>query len=74
MGLQTISILKSMVFFFAFLFPAFVGIPKGMKYWEQWKKTKKTMFLSGAITFFMGSVFFYIAALIIVIMGFLGIP
>lgn len=72
MDLQTISILKSAVFFFMFLFPSYVGIPKGMQHWEEWKKTKKLIFLSHAVTFFVGSIFFYITALLIAILRVVG--
>ena len=72
MGLQTISILKSVVFFIAFLFPPYICIPKGVQLWERWKKTKEPMALSHAVTAFMAAVFFYILALGIVIMRIVG--
>jgi hypothetical protein len=72
MDLQTISILKSVVFFFMFLFPSYVGIPKAVRFWEEWKNTKKLIFLSHAVTFFVGSIFFYVTALLITILEVLG--
>ena len=73
MDLQIISILKSAVFFFCFLFAPYVCIPKGMKLWEQWKKTKHLITLSHAITAFATAFFLYVSALMIVIMRFLGV-
>jgi hypothetical protein len=73
MDLQTISILKSALFFFCFFFAPYVCIPKGMKLWEEWKKTGHLMTLSHAITAFAGALFLYVAALMIVIMRFLGL-
>ncbi len=73
MDLQTISILKSVVFFFCFLFAPYVCVPRGMKLWEQWKKTGHLMTLSHAVTAFAGAFFLYVSALMIVIMRFLGL-
>ena len=72
MSLQTISILKSALFFFMFLFPSYVCIPKAIRFWEEWKKTKKLMLLSHAVTFFMGAIFFYVTALVVTILEVLG--
>lgn len=73
MDLQIISILKSVVFFFCFLFAPYVCIPKGMKLWEQWKKTGHLMTLSHAVTAFATAAFLYVSALMIVVMRFLGL-
>lgn len=73
MDLQTISILKSAVFFFCFFFAPYVCIPKGMKLLQEWKKTGHLMTLSHAITAFSAAVFLYVSALMIVIMRFLGL-
>lgn len=71
--LTFISLSKSLVFFFCFLFPGFVLVPKGLTLWEQWKKTKRPVLLSSAVTCFMGAIFFYIAALLITVRTFLGV-
>lgn len=72
MSLQTISLLKSALFFFMFLFPSYVCIPRAIRFWEEWKKTKKSILLSHAVTFFVGAVFFYVTALLITILEVLG--
>lgn len=72
MSLETLSVLKSAVFFFMFLFPSYIGIPKGIRFWGEWKKTKKLIFLSHAVTFFVGSIFFYVIALLITILQVVG--
>lgn len=72
MSLQTISILKTVLFFFTFLFPGYVCVPRAVQSWEEWKKTRKPMLLSHAVTFFMLAVFMYISALIMGIFKMLG--
>lgn len=73
MDYQTISILKSLVFFVMFLLPGYIGIPRGIHAWELWKKTKKTIHLSNAVTFFMTASFLYVAALVVMIMRLVGL-
>jgi hypothetical protein len=73
MNLQTISILKSVLFFFFLVLPSYIIAPKVLYTWDQWKKTKKTMYLSHTLFFGALSVLSYIAALLIVIMRFLGL-
>jgi hypothetical protein len=55
-----------------FVIPSHVFIPRGLHFWEQWKKTKKTMHLSNAVGFMMGAFFLYVGALLIIIMRLLG--
>lgn len=72
MSLETISILKTVLFFFTFLFPAYVCIPKGVQSWEEWKKTRKPMLLSHAVTAFMTAVFLYGLSFVMVLFRWLG--
>ena len=72
MSLQTISILKTALFFFMVLFPSYVCIHKAVRFWEEWKKTNKLVFLSHAVTFFIVTIFFYVTALLITILEVLG--
>ncbi len=72
MDYQTISILKSVTFFVMFLLPGYMGVPRGFRSWELWKKTHKIIHLSNAVTFFMAAFFLYVAALVVMIMRLLG--
>lgn len=73
MSLQTISIVKSLVFIFCFMLPPWFLIPKGMKYWEQWKKTKRPVLLSASLSAFMGAIYLFFMGLLITIMRFWGL-
>ncbi len=73
MDYHTISILKSVTFFIMFLLPGYIGIPRGFRAWELWKKTHKMIYLSNAVTFFMAAFFLYVAALVVMIMRLLGV-
>ncbi|MBX7066487.1 MAG: hypothetical protein K1X28_04595 [Parachlamydiales bacterium] len=73
MDLQTISILKSAVFIFLLILPSYIIVPKMLYTWDQWKKTKKTIYLSHTLMFVSVAALSYIGALMIVIMRFLGL-
>ncbi len=73
MDYQTISILKSIVFILMFVAPSHLILPKGLHFWQQWKKTGKVSHLSNAVASGMLIVFFYIGALVIAIMRLVGL-
>jgi hypothetical protein len=73
MDLQTISILKSVVFIVMFILPSHLFLPKGVYFWQQWKKTGKVSHLSNAVASGMLVVFFYIGALVIAVMRLVGL-
>ncbi len=73
MDLQTISILKSVTFIFFLVLPSYIIVPKMLHTWDQWKKTNKPIYLSHTLFFCAVAALSYIAALIIVIMRFLGL-
>jgi hypothetical protein len=73
MDLQTISILKSLTFVFFLVLPSYIVVPKMLSTLDQWKKTKKTLYLSHTLLLGSVAILSYIAALLIVIMRFLGL-
>lgn len=73
MDLQTVSILKSVMFGFFLVLPSYIIVPKMLSNLDQWKKTNKTIYLSHTLLFGSVAILSYIAALLIVIMRFLGL-
>jgi hypothetical protein len=73
MDLQTISVLKTVIFVFFLALPSYIITPKILYTWGQWQKTKKTIYLSHTLFFGAVAVLSYIAALFIVIMRFFGL-
>lgn len=68
MDYHTVSALKSLTFIGMFIIATYLGIPKSVHFWELWKKTKKTIYLSNAIGSVMLTFFLYAADFMIMIM------
>jgi len=67
----TISVLKSLAFIAIFMIASWF-IPKSLHFWELWKKTKRTVYLTNVAAFIMGAFFLYALDFMIMIIGLMG--
>lgn len=70
---HTVTILKSVTFIVMFILPSHLFVPKGLHFWEQWKKTGRVSHLSNCVAAFAASVIIYFGLLVITAMRLLGL-
>lgn len=68
----TISLSKSLLFVGMFVIASHLCIPKAIRSWELWKKTKKTVYFSNTVASIAAAFFFYSADFIILVMRLIG--